>query len=711
MLDVQQRLHEGWGYESAGRAADFAEMQPEAARRRVAGFDIRDRSLAVLSRRQLAERLLRVHDPRRAAFAFELENAGRTRAAGRTPDGELACLLEEASPGECLEAAFALASLPPDEAVRIALGDAPVAPPFLDRDYYAAIARWLGCRFDAGGAVGRALAMPGARVTRSSAGTAVRVERDGKEIYLFAPDCRGLPAVAALLARTPGAARSIVIVPPHAIPPADGVTEVLRVDGRIDPLHAIPPFALADRVTTPAQVVFLAVLLAASASAAAVAPVASMWTAVVVVTAVLLGYAGSRGLAMCAARPAILPRRPLGASELPVYSILVPLYREDGACLGELVRALRRLDYPPDRLDIQFLVEADDPGTHHALTTHARDLPCRMTVVPPGLPRTKPRALNVGFRQARGRLVTIFDAEDRPDPAQLRIAAETFAAAPAELAALQARLVIDHGADNWLTRMFAVEYACQFDHILPMVASRGGLVLLGGTSNHFRAEALARVGGWDPFNVTEDADLSVRLRRFGYRIGTVDSETHEEAPTTVKAWLKQRARWFKGYMQTWLVHHRRPVTLVREIGWRDAFLFNLFVVGALTAALAHVVFVAGLALAFAGAPVLFGGAPVVALAQAVAFLLGYGASFGLAATSIRRRRDPRLKLTLLITFPFYWMLMGAAVLVAAYDLVWRPHHWHKTEHGVAVRPRRLGLRRGWAVPRRSGLRARVLWER
>lgn len=703
-----RRVREDW----IGRGPRSAKMARaigrEAGGTRPNGAEAARHSSAVLGRRQLADSLLRQSDPRLAAFAFGLRgtNLPRRGAACRAdpdPNPELAALLEEAAPVDCLEAAFALSALPPEGVARVASGQPPVAPPFLDRDYHAAIARWLGCRFDEGGAVGRALAIPGAEVTRSATGAAVRVRRGSEGIYLFAPDPFRLPAMAALLARTPAAARSIVIVPPHAIPAARGTSEVVRVEGRLDPLHAIAPCALANRVTTPAQAAVLASVGVAALAWGIAAPLTALWTGVAVVTAVLLGYAASRALPIWSAPHGPLRRHPLGAAELPVYSILVPLYREGGEQLAELVRALRRFDYPPDRLDIQFLVEADDPETHRAVEVFARELPCRMTVVPAGAPRTKPRALNVGFRQARGQLVTIFDAEDRPDPAQLRIAAETFAAAPRELAALQARLSIDHGGDNWLTRMFAVEYACQFDHILPMVASRGGLVLLGGTSNHFRAEAIARVGGWDPFNVTEDADLSVRLRRFGYRIGTIDSETHEEAPTTVRAWLKQRSRWFKGYMQTWLVHHRRPLALLREIGWRDTLLFNLFVVGALTAALAHVAFMAELALALTGAPVLFGGAPLVSAVQIMAFVAGYGASFALAAVSIRRRRDPRLRLGLLATFPVYWLLMGAAVLIAAHDLLRRPHHWHKTEHGVAVRPRRLAFRwAGTGVARRTG---------
>jgi cellulose synthase/poly-beta-1,6-N-acetylglucosamine synthase-like glycosyltransferase len=396
----------------------------------------------------------------------------------------------------------------------------------------------------------------------------------------------------------------------------------------------------------------------------------------------------------------------LRAAELPEYTILVPLYREAEE-LPHLVDALQRLDYPAEKLDIQFLVEAADTATRRAVIRHAWHLPCRVTVVPPGIPRTKPRALNVGLRQARGSIVTIFDAEDRPDPGQLRLAAETFAAAPPELAALQARLSIDHSADNWLTRMFAIEYACQFDHILPMVTSRGGLVLLGGTSNHFRTEALVRAGGWDPYNVTEDADLSVRLRRFGYRIATIDSETHEEAPVTIGAWLNQRSRWFKGYMQTWLVHNRHPLRLVREIGWRDTMLMHLFIVGALTAAAAHLVFVVQLALTVAGAaPLLFGGSAALSALQLAAFAAGYGASFALGVVSVRSRGDPRLNMRLVLWFPVYWLLMGCALVQAVYDLARRPHHWRKTTHGIAIRPdvfvrtfaRAAGARRAAAPP-------------
>ena len=677
---------------SAARSAGpgFVPPRPRTGPRGARETDVEDgieaRGFAALTREQIAQRLGRMQDPRCACFAFGLRNARRFEALGRRGDPALAALLAKAAPQDCLDAAFSLQVDPPEDAAGVAFGGAPPHPPFLNTAYYEAIARWLGCRFDSGQAVRRARELSDARLTPGQGRLSLRVERDGDELYLWTPEAETLPAFASLVEQTPKAARKVVIVPPEAFGAVDEAYGPRVETGRLDPLHAVPSAALADRVTTPAQAAALAVVGTVSVLTLFVAPVAAFLALVVMLTAVLFGYAASRGLAIWADPHAAPPRTRLTDAALPAYSILVPLYNEHGSALGDLVGALKRLDYPPDKIDIQFLVEADDAATRTGLEIHARTLRCRITVVPAGTPRTKPRALNVGLRQARGALVTIFDAEDRPEPQQLRTAAETFAAAPPQLAALQARLHVDHAADCWLTRMFAIEYACQFNHILPMVTAQGGLILLGGTSNHFRADVLARVGGWDPFNVTEDADLAVRLRRFGYTVAVIDSETSEEAPLTVAAWLKQRSRWFKGFMQTWLVHNRRPLALVRDIGWRDALLFHLFIVGALTAALAHAVFVLQIALGFAGVPVLFGGSGMFATLQMIVVVAGYGASMMLGAVSAQRRGDHGVGPLLVFTFPVYWLLMAAAVLLAAHDLATRPHHWHKTRHGLAERP-------------------------
>jgi cellulose synthase/poly-beta-1,6-N-acetylglucosamine synthase-like glycosyltransferase len=113
---------------------------------------------------------------------------------------------------------------------------------------------------------------------------------------------------------------------------------------------------------------------------------------------------------------------------------------------------------------------------------------------------------------------------------------------------VQARLCIDTRT-SWLARYFTAEYAGQFDVVLPKLAALGLPLPLGGSSNHFRTVTLREVGGWDPHNVTEDADLGMRLARFGYRSGVVASSTYEEAPADIGRWLGQRTRWFKGWMR------------------------------------------------------------------------------------------------------------------------------------------------------------------
>ncbi|MCF3932173.1 glycosyltransferase [Acuticoccus sp. M5D2P5] len=632
-----------------------------------------------------------LRDPRQAAIVFGLRNQ-RPRATMPKADARLAALLDRAAPDECLNAAFVLRWGRPSEIAAAGTSSEPVRPPFRDTDYYEALAHWLGCRFDHGHTLSELVRDSRAESVFCEDGAILRFLVDGRQVVAIAPSPTWLPSLASLVSRCPKAADRIIIVPPHAIDAAVGEERPRISAGRLDPIHEIPAIALADRVVTRPQVLAFGLALAAFAVVVAVAPFVMLGLLFVTTTAILLAYAASRGLALMRPDRPRQPRRRLKASELPEYSILVPLFRE-GEGIAHLVRALRRLDYPPDKLDIQFLVEADDAITRRAVMRHAHDLSCRMTIVPPGSPQTKPRALNVGLRQARGSLVTIYDAEDRPELDQLRVAAETFAAAAPDMAALQARLSIDHAGDTWLTQMFAIEYACLFDHVMPMVAGEERILLLGGTSNHFRTDALIRVGGWDPYNVTEDADLAIRLRRGGYRIAMIESRTYEEAPISVDAWLKQRSRWFKGYMQTWLVHNRRPLVLLRELGWADTSLVHLFIIGALTAALAHLVFVGQLVLALTGlAPLLAGPSGALTAIQLVSVLFGYGASFALGAVSIQSRRGERISVWAVLWFPLYWILMGAAVLLALHDLIRSPHYWRKTMHGIASRPARLRAR-------------------
>lgn len=368
-------------------------------------------------------------------------------------------------------------------------------------------------------------------------------------------------------------------------------------------------------------------------------------------------------------------------AELPVYSVLVPLYRE-GRVLPQLLAALRAIDYPPALLEVKLLLEADDTATQIALGR--LDLPafCERVIVPPGLPRTKPRALSFALAGLRGRLVTVFDAEDLPDRQQLRLAASVFARQPG-IDVLQARLAIHNAADGWLAALFAVEYAVLFDVLNPGIARLRLPLLLGGTSNHFRIDVLRAVGGWDPWNVTEDADLGLRLARHGRQVATLDSTTWEEAPADPEGWLRQRRRWMKGWIQTLGVHSREPMRVWRELGPLRG-LASLLV---LANGLAMPLF--GLAASLFFVDDLLSGALLSAeagTAVAVRSLWLVNTVLGVASlvwpiVLACRRRTLRPGLRAMVWLPLRWLLLTVAAWTGIIDLVRRPHYWGTTAHG------------------------------
>ena len=376
---------------------------------------------------------------------------------------------------------------------------------------------------------------------------------------------------------------------------------------------------------------------------------------------------------------------------LPRYTILVPLYKE-AAVVGRLLDALDRLDYPRAKLDIKLLIEADDHETREAIERLAPGPVHDIVTAPPGEPRTKPRALNIGLASARGELVTVYDAEDDPDPLQLRRAAAAFAEAPQSLGCLQCPLAIDNARDSWLAGLFALDYASLFEVLDPGLARLGLPIPLGGTSNHFRVEALRRLQGWDAWNVTEDADMGVRLARMGYGVATLDAPTWEEAPAKLDAWLAQRRRWMKGWMQTLIVHLRQPRRLVRELGCaRAAALVAMLaggVLGPLVGPLYVALFIHDGVWGSLFAPMTWTQTIASALWCVIA---GVGALAMVAPMVIgARRRKLAGMLKLLPLLPAYNALLGLAAAMALVDLFRRPHHWAKTTHGLA----RSSLRHG-----------------
>jgi glycosyltransferase XagB len=368
---------------------------------------------------------------------------------------------------------------------------------------------------------------------------------------------------------------------------------------------------------------------------------------------------------------------------LPYYSIVVALHRE-ARVVRQLIGALDALDYPRAKLDIKLVIEHDDRATYAAIEALKLPANYETVVAPKGWPRTKPRALNIALPQLRGELAVVYDAEDVPAPGQLREAAERFLRAPRTLACLQARLAIDNCEDSWLTRLFAIEYCVLFDVLNPGYAGLGLPVPLGGSSNHFRTEVLRDVCGWDAWNVTEDADLGFRLARFGYGVGILSSATQEEAPAKLGAWLKQRRRWSKGWLQTFITVTRDPRRLVAELGVPNSLALGLLMTSLVIAPPLWPFFAA---LVFhdlaVGTP-----APASPLELAVAVLwisavvFGAGSILWLALLGMNRRRLMNLWPSLPLV-PLYYLLASVAAWMALYDLISRPYHWYKTEHGLA----------------------------
>jgi cellulose synthase/poly-beta-1,6-N-acetylglucosamine synthase-like glycosyltransferase len=368
---------------------------------------------------------------------------------------------------------------------------------------------------------------------------------------------------------------------------------------------------------------------------------------------------------------------------LPVYTILLPLYKEKPSTVGALFKALSQIDYPKHKLDGLLLLEADDVQTRGAIEEVGRPAWVRVLPLPPGIPRTKPRAMGVGLRYARGSVLTVYDAEDKPDPAQLKKAVWAFQRADDALACLQAKLGYYNPRQNLLTRWFTLEYDAWFNIFLPGLHRMGAPIPLGGTSNHFRRPALEACLGWDPYNVTEDADLGLRFARLGFTTAMLESTTGEEANSQVANWVRQRARWSKGYMQTVLVHTRRPQTLLRELGPKATAAFLLTLGGAVAVALLAPIFWLLLALwifvqpdwvaALFPVPVYYAASLSLVLGN---FLLVF---LGLCA-AVARGHDDLAPHALLA--PLYWGLISVATYVALIELFVRPSHWHKTEHGL-----------------------------
>jgi cellulose synthase/poly-beta-1,6-N-acetylglucosamine synthase-like glycosyltransferase len=456
-------------------------------------------------------------------------------------------------------------------------------------------------------------------------------------------------------------------------------------------LAELDPMLSARRVFTLPQAVAGYALLSAFLAGLAFAPIPTLVALNAAMSVFYLGNFLFKGVLVSVGggraaendEAIAIAARALREDELPVFTVLVPMYRE-ARMLPMLADALRKLDYPLGKLDIKIVLEADDAETTEVARTLGLEGVFEVIRVPPSLPQTKPKACNFALRFARGEYLVIYDAEDRPEPDQLRKVVATFRRSSPNTACLQCRLNYYNANENWLTRMFTLDYSLWFDQVLPGLERLNVPIPLGGTSNHFKVSVLRELHAWDPFNVTEDADLGIRLTQKGYRVGVVDSTTFEEASCHAGNFIRQRSRWIKGYMQTFLVHTRRPLHLMRTTGALGFLGFLFFVGGTALSGLLNPMFWA-LYLTWLAASAL---SLDPLFPQAILFislfnlLAGNGAFIYLSMLAPIRRGWLRLIPYGLTGFA-YWVLISLAAYKGLWQLLRHPFYWEKTRHGVS----------------------------
>ncbi|SSC65478.1 glycosyltransferase family 2 protein [Ciceribacter selenitireducens] len=555
--------------------------------------------------------------------------------------------------------------------------------------YYGALARLAGLAFVDTIPDGAVVDSPGldSQLTRPCC---VRLHDKARPpLTLIAPQARRIDHLLSSLSRHPALRQSLAIATPSTIRQAAWKAGAeRRARATVSRLFEESPAFSARTVLTGHQGFWAGFALSGVIAFLLIVPVLA---AVLLHLALSLLYLAALCLRLAALvhghrtarkRPAQPPALAI-EDTLPVYSVMVALYRE-AEIAPQLLAALDRLDWPRSRLDIKLVCEADDTETLSAIRALKPPRHIEIVEVPPMTPRTKPKALGYALPGVRGEYVAIFDAEDRPHPDQLKEAYHTFRATPEDIVCLQAPLIIANMHESFTSALFALEYAALFRRMLPVLARYRMPLPLGGTSNHFRTGPLRAVGGWDPFNVTEDADLGMRLYRFGYRSATIRRQTLEDAPTTTGVWLGQRTRWFKGWLQTWLVMMRDPRRTIDEMGLAAFATFQLLIGGMLISALSHpliIVFLVSSCTAMLQKP-----AAAIGAFEAALFIIdltnivgSYAAFVALGLTTMTAH-EQRLIGCRWMGVPLYWMMTSFAAWKAVIELRCKPFFWNKTPH-------------------------------
>jgi cellulose synthase/poly-beta-1,6-N-acetylglucosamine synthase-like glycosyltransferase len=551
--------------------------------------------------------------------------------------------------------------------------------------YYKALAAELGVAFMESLDPNALIVLPGISLpTLRGAATVKSLLPGGASILLTAPDDRQLAVLARNLRRNPGLRETVRLTTRSSLDHAlfERMAAANLEEAVFGIKNLMPSFS-ASLVATGMQGILFGILLTLlpllawrwpSESLLACHAFASFTFAACILMRV---HAASR-----------FPYSPVNErSDLegpyPVYTVIVAVYKE-AAVVPQLVSQLMALNWPASRLEILIACEASDVATIELLRKTVDTSRIQIVVTTKLGPQTKPRALSFALRAARGEFVVIYDAEDRPHPDQLMEAYQRFQSEPETTACLQAPLIVTNRSAGFLARMFSFEYAALFGGLLPYLSSTGRLLPLGGTSNHFRRSALLETGAWDPFNVTEDADLGTRLCRLGYGSGMISRPTLEDAPTGFRQWRPQRVRWFKGWLQTWLVHMRSPRRLLDELGPKDFCRFQLLTIGMVLSALVYpsmlAVVVWGLYVTASDS--VYGMSALAVTLFAIDFsniILGHLVYATLGA-KVERSRGLRPGRFLALCLPLYWTLLSVAAWGAFWELIRKPHHWNKTEH-------------------------------
>jgi cellulose synthase/poly-beta-1,6-N-acetylglucosamine synthase-like glycosyltransferase len=406
-----------------------------------------------------------------------------------------------------------------------------------------------------------------------------------------------------------------------------------------------------------------------------------IWTLLCSAAAIVLRFAA----VTASLRHPLPPPAPAANTHLPSVSVIVALYRES-RITARLIGRLCEIDYPRDRLEVIFAVEDDDEMTKTAIIESQLPSWIRMINVPPGFPRTKPRALNYALMHSHGTILGVYDAEDAPEPNQIRRIVARFMECDQRLGCIQGILDYYNPYSNWMARCFTIEYATWFRLILPGIARLRLPVPLGGTTQFFRREVLEAVGAWDAHNVTEDADLGIRLIRHGYRTELIEAATLEEANCRPIPWIKQRSRWIKGHMMTWLIHMRQPGKLLQDLGFTGFLGFQILFLGAFSQVVfAPVLWSFWLLTLGIPHPLLPSLSPTATALMIILFIMAELFNITIGILAIRRTRH-RLSPFWVPTMYFYHLLATLAAWKALLELATRPFWWDKTSHGIFDNP-------------------------